>query len=146
MEKLRTGCSGSRATDKTTVARVTTGPSAAVVGICATAVSPWQHSQKSAVMLSKHNAWWETCNSNLATIISYLEFLNSNFAIIVKMVLAELALSSYVLKVLSTLVGLPSTLLVMVTEPTWWHAAMTFTDGRDVDDKDVRTALRCDVP
>lgn len=115
---LRTGYSGSRATDKTTAAWVTTGPCAAVVGICVTAVSPWQHRQKSAVMLSKHNAWWETCNSNLATIISYLEFLNSNFAIIVKMVAAELALSSYVLGLPSTLVGLPSTLLVMVTEPT----------------------------
>lgn len=69
-------------------------------------------------MLSKHNAWWETCNSNLATIISYLEFLNSNFAIIVKMVLAELALSSYVLKVPSTLVGIPSMPLAMVTAPT----------------------------
>ena len=122
---LRTGCSGSRATDKTTAARLTTGPCAAVVGICAAAVSPWQHRQKSAVMLSKHNAWWETCNSNLATIISYLEFPNSNFGIIVKMVAAELALSSYVLKVPSTLVGIPSTLvgipstpLVMVTAPT----------------------------
>lgn len=69
-------------------------------------------------MLSKHNAWWETCNSNLATIISYLEFLNSNFAIIVKMVAAELALSSYVLKVPSTLVGIPSAQLVMATERT----------------------------
>lgn len=76
-------------------------------------------------MLSKHNAWWETCNSNFATIISYLEFLNSNFEIIVKMVAAELALSSYVLKVPSTLlkvpstlVGIPSALLVMVTAPT----------------------------
>lgn len=108
-----------------TAARVTTGPCAAVVGICATTVSPWQHRQKSAVMLSKHNAWWETCNSSLATIISYLEFLNSNFEIIVKMVAAEFALSSYVLKVPSTLVGIPSTLvgipsmpLVMVTAPT----------------------------
>lgn len=101
-----------------TAARVTTGPCAAVVGICATTVSPWQHRQKSAVMLSKHNAWWETCNSSLATIISYLEFLNSNFGIIVKIVAAELALSSYVLKVLSTLVGIPSTPLVMVTAPT----------------------------
>ena len=115
---LRTGCSGSRATDKMTAARVTTGPCAAVVGICATTVSPWQHRQKSAVMLSKHNAWWETCNSSLATIISYLEFLNSNFEIIVKMVAAEFALSSYVLKVPSTLVGIPSTPLVMVTAPT----------------------------
>ena len=115
---LRTGCSGSRATDKMTAARVTTGPCAAVVGICATTVSPWQHRQKSAVLLSKRNAWWETCNSNLATIISYLEFLNSNFEIIVKMVAAELALSSYVLKVPSTLVGIPSTPLVMVTAPT----------------------------
>lgn len=122
---LSTGCSGSRATDNTTAARMTTGPCAAVVGICAAAVSPWQHRQKSAVMLSKHNAWWETCNSNLATIISYLEFLNSNFEIIVKMVVAELAFSSYVLKVPSTLVGIPSTLvgipstpLVMVSAPT----------------------------
>ena len=122
---LRTGCSGSRATDKMTAVRVTTGPCAAVVGICATTVSPWQHRQKSAVMLSKHNAWWETCNLSLATIISYLEFLNSNFEIIVKMVAAESALSSYVLKVPSTLVGIPSTLvgipstpLVMVSAPT----------------------------
>ena len=122
---LRTGCSGSRATDKTTAVRVTTGPCAAVVGICATTVSPWQHRQKSAVMLSKHNAWWETCNLSLATIISYLEFLNSNFEIIVKMVVAESALSSYVLKVPSTLVGIPSMLvgipstpLVMVSAPT----------------------------
>ena len=122
---LRTGCSGSRATDKTTAARMTIGPCATVVGICATTVSPWQHCQKSAVMLSKHNAWWETCNSSLATIISYLEFLNSNFEIIVKMVVAELAFSSYVLKVPSTLVGIPSTLvgipstpLVMVSAPT----------------------------
>lgn len=122
---LRTGCSGSRATDKTTAARVTPGLCAAVVGICATAVSPWQHRQKSAVMLSKHNAWWETSNSNLATIISFLEFLNSNFEIIVKMVATKLALSSYVLKVPSTLVkvpstlvGIPSTPLVMVTAPT----------------------------
>ena len=115
---LRTGCSGSRATDKMTAARVTTGPCAAVVGICATTVSPWQHRQKSAVMLSKHNAWWETCNLSLATIISYLEFLNSNFEIIVKMVAAESALSSYVLKVPSTLVGIPSTPLVMVSAPT----------------------------
>ena len=101
-----------------TAAWVTTGPCAAVVGICATAVSPWQHRQKSAVMLSKHNAWWETGNSNLATIISYLEFVNSNFEFIVKMVVAELAFSSYVLKVPSTLVGIPSTLLGMVTAPT----------------------------
>lgn len=115
---LRTGCSGSRMTDKTTAARVTTGPCAAVVGIYATAVSPWQHRQKSAVMLSNHNAWWETCNSNLATIISYLEFLNSNFEIIVEMVATKLALSSYVLGLPSTLVGIPSALLVMVTEPT----------------------------
>lgn len=115
---LRTGCSGSRATDKTTAARLTTGHCAAVVGICAAAVSPWQHRQKSAVMLSKHNAWWETCNSSLATIISYLEFLNSNFEIIVKMIAAEFALSSYVLKVPSTLMGIPSTLLEMVTAPT----------------------------
>ena len=69
-------------------------------------------------MLSKHNAWWETCNSNLVTIISYLEFLNSNFAIIVKMVATKLALSSYVLKVPSTLVKVPSTLVGMVTAPT----------------------------
>ena len=115
---LSTGCSGSRATDKTTAARMTTGHCAAVVGICATTVSPWQHRQKSAVMLSKHNAWWETCNSSLATIISYLEFLNSNFEIIVKLVAAELAFSSYVLKVPSKLVGIPSTPLVMVTVPT----------------------------
>ncbi|WP_158214715.1 hypothetical protein [Prevotella sp. P4-67] len=115
---LSTGCSGSRATDKTTAARMTTGPCAAVVGICDAAVSPWQHRQKSAVMLSKHNAWWETCNSSLATIISYLEFLNSNFEIIVKLVAAELAFSSYVLKVPSKLVGIPSTPLVMVTAPT----------------------------
>lgn len=115
---LRTGCSGSRATDKTTAVRVTTGPCAAVVGICDAAVSPWQHRQKSAVLLSKRNAWWETCNLSLATIISYLEFLNSDFEIIVKMVAAELALSSYVLKVPSTLVGIPSTPLVMVTAPT----------------------------
>ena len=61
-----------------------------------------------------------------------MEFLNSNFEIIVKMVAAEFALSSYVLKVPSTLVGIPSTLvgvpstlvgipsmpLVMVTAPT----------------------------
>lgn len=47
-----------------------------------------------------------------------MEFLNSNFEIIVKRVAAELALSSYVLKVPSTLVGIPSTLLVMVTAPT----------------------------
>ena len=47
-----------------------------------------------------------------------MEFLNSNFEIIVKMVAAELALSSYVLKVPSTLVGIPSTLLEMVTAPT----------------------------
>ena len=97
---------------------MTTGPCAAVVGICATTVSPWQHRQKSAVMLSKHNAWWETCNSNLATIISYLEFLNSDFEIIVKIVAAESALSSYVLKVPSTLMGIPSTPLVMGTAPT----------------------------
>ena len=115
---LRTGCSGSRMTDKTTAARVTTGPCAAVVGICATAVSPWQHRQKHAVMLSNHNAWWETCSSNLATIISYLEFVNSNFEIIVEMVATKLALSSYVLGLPSTLVGIPSALLVMVTEPT----------------------------
>lgn len=122
---LRTGCSGSRATDKTTAARMTIGPCATVVGICATTVSPWQHRQKSVVMLSKHNAWWETCNLSLATIISYLEFLNSNFEIIVKMVAAESALSSYVLKVPSTLVGIPSMLvgipstpLVMVSAPT----------------------------
>ena len=115
---LCTGCFGSRTTDKSTAARVTTGPCAAVVGICATAVSPWQHRQKSAVMLSKHNAWWETCNSNLATIISYLEFLNSNFEIIVKMVATKLALSSYVLNVPSTLVNVPSTLVGMVTAPT----------------------------
>lgn len=115
---LRTGCSGSRATDKTTAARVTTGPCAAVIGICATAVSPWQHRQKSAVMLSKHYAWWETCNSNLATIISYLEFLNSNFEIIMKMVAAELALSSYVLRLPSASLTVPSALLVMVTAPT----------------------------
>ena len=115
---LRTGCSGSRATDKTTAARMTTGLCATVVGICATTVSPWQHRQKSAVMLSKHNAWWETCNSSLATIISYLEFLNSDFEIIVKLVAAELAFSSYVLKVPSKLVGIPSTPLVMVTVPT----------------------------
>lgn len=51
------------------------------------------------------------CNSSLATIISYLEFLNSKYEIIVKMVAAELALSSYVLKVPSTLVGMPSTLV-----------------------------------
>lgn len=114
---LRTGCSGSRATDKMTAARLTTGPCATVVGICATAVSPWQHRQKSAVMLSNHNAWWETCNSSLATIISYLEFLNSNFEIIVKMVAAELALSSYVLKVPSASLVIPSTPLVMVTAP-----------------------------
>lgn len=57
--------------------------------------------------------------------ISYFEFLNSKYEIIVKMVAAELALSSYVLKVPSTLVGIPSTLvgipstpLVMVTAPT----------------------------
>ena len=69
------------------------------------------------------------------------------------MVAAEFALSSYVLKVPYTLVGIPSTLvgipstpLVMVTTPTKWHAAMTETDGRDVDDKDVGTALRCDAP
>ena len=86
-------------------------------------------------MLSKHNAWWETCNSSLATIISYLEFLNSNFEIIVKMVEAEVALSSYMMKVPSTLVGIPSTLLVMVTTPTKRHAAKTETDGRDVDDR-----------
>lgn len=115
---LRTGFSGSRVTDKMTAARLTTGPCAAVVGICATAVSPCQHRQKSAVMLSKHNAWWETCNSNLATIISYLEFLNSNFEIIVKMVAAMLALSSYVLKVPSASLVIPSTPLVMVTAPT----------------------------
>lgn len=122
---LRTGCSGSRVTDNTTAARMTTGLCAAVVGICATTVSPWQHRQKSAVLLSKHNAWWETCNLSLATIISYLEFLNSNFEIIVKIVAAESALSSYVLKVPSTLVGIPSTLvgipstpLVMVSAPT----------------------------
>lgn len=115
---LRTGCSGRRATDKMTAARMTTDPCVAVVGICATAVSPWQHRQKSAVMLSKYNAWWETCNSNLATIISYLEFLNSNFEIIVMMVAAGLASFSYVLKVPSTLVGIPSTPLVMVTAPT----------------------------
>lgn len=118
MEMLRTGCSGSRATDKTTAARMTPGPCAAVDGICATAVSPWQHRQKSAVMLSNHNAWRETCNSNFATIISYLEFLNSNFEIIVKMVATKLALSSYVLKVPSTLVKVPSTLVGMVTAPT----------------------------
>lgn len=115
---LRTGCSGSRATDNTTAARMTTGPCAAVIGVCATAVSLWQHRQKSAVMLSKHNAWRETGNSSLATIILYLEFLNSNFEIIVKMVVAELAFSSYVLKVPSTLVGIPSTPLEMVTAPT----------------------------
>ena len=122
---LRTGCSGSRVTDNTTAARMTTGLCAAVVGICATTVSPWQHRQKSAALLSKRNAWWETRNSNLATIISYLEFLNSNFEIIVKIVAAESALSSYVLKVPSTLVGIPSTLvgipstpLVMVSAPT----------------------------
>lgn len=69
-------------------------------------------------MLSKHNAWWETCNSNFATIISYLKFLNSNFEIIVKMVAAELALFSYVLRLPSTLVGISSTPLVMVTAPT----------------------------
>ena len=69
-------------------------------------------------MLSKRNARWETCNSNLATIISYLEFLNSNFEIIVKMVATKLALSSYVLKVPSTLVELPSAPLVMATAPT----------------------------
>lgn len=115
---LRTGCSGSRVTDKMTAARLTTGPCVAVVGICATAVSPWQHRQKSAVMLSKRNARWETCNSNLATIISYLEFLNSNFAIIVKMVAAELALSSYVLKGPSALLTVPSVPLVMATAPT----------------------------
>ena len=76
-------------------------------------------------MLSKRNARWETCNSNLATIISYLEFLNSNFEIIVKMVATKLALSSYVLKVPSTLLKVPSTLvelpsapLVMATAPT----------------------------
>ena len=76
-------------------------------------------------MLSKHNAWWETGNSSLATIISYLEFVNSNFEIIVKMVATKSALSSYVLKVPSTLlkvpftlVGIPSTPLVMVTAPT----------------------------
>lgn len=69
-------------------------------------------------MLSNHNAWWETCNSNFATIISYLEFLNSNFEIIVKMVATKLALSSYVLKVPSTLVKVPSTLVGMVTAPT----------------------------
>lgn len=63
-----------------------------------------------------------------------------------KMVAAELALSSYVLKVPSTLVGIPSAQLVMVTAPTKWHAAMTVTDGRDVDDKDVGMALRCDAP
>lgn len=122
---LRTGCSGSRVTDNTTAARMTTGLCAAVVGICATTVSPWQHRQKSAVMLSKHNAWWETCNSNLATIISYLEFLNSNFEIIVKMVAAESALSSYVLKVPSTLVGIPSTPLVMVSAPLVMVSAPT---------------------
>lgn len=97
---------------------MTTGPYAAVIGVCATAVSLWQHRQKSAVMLSKHNAWRETGNSSLATIISYLEYLNSNFEIIVKMVVAELAFSSYVLKVPSTLVGIPSTPLEMVTAPT----------------------------
>ena len=69
-------------------------------------------------MLSKHNAWWETCNSNLAPIISYLEFLNADFELIVKIVAAESALSSYVLKVPSTLMGIPSTPLVMVTAPT----------------------------
>lgn len=54
-----------------------------------------------------------------------MEFLNSNFEIIVKMVAAEFALSSYVLKVPytlegipSTLVGIPSTPLEMVTAPT----------------------------
>ena len=54
-----------------------------------------------------------------------MEFLNSNFGIIVKMVATESALSSYVLKVPSTqveipstLVGIPSTPLVMVTAPT----------------------------
>ena len=61
-----------------------------------------------------------------------MEFLNSNFEIIVKMVATKLALSSYVLKVPSTLVGIPSTLvgipstlvgipstlLEMVTAPT----------------------------
>lgn len=82
-----------------------------------------------------------------------MEFLNSNFEIIVKMVEAEVALSSYMMKVPSTLVGIPSTLLgipstllVMVTTPTKWHAAKTETDGRDVDDKDVGMALRCDMP
>ena len=47
-----------------------------------------------------------------------MEFLNYNFEIIVKMVAAKLALSSYVLKVPSTLVGIPSTPLEMVTAPT----------------------------
>ena len=54
-----------------------------------------------------------------------MEFLNSYFEIIVMMVAAELASSSYVLKVPSTLVGIPSTLvgipstlLEMVTAPT----------------------------
>lgn len=69
-------------------------------------------------MLSKHNAWWETCNSSLATIISYLEFLNSNFAIIVKMAAAELALSFYVLRLPSASLVIPSTPLLMATEPS----------------------------
>ena len=47
-----------------------------------------------------------------------MEFLNSYFEIIVKMVAAELALSSYMLKVPSTPVGIPSTPLVMATAPT----------------------------
>lgn len=54
-----------------------------------------------------------------------MEFLNSNFEFIVKMVATESAFSSYVLKVPSTLVGIPSTLvgipstpLVMVSAPT----------------------------
>ena len=47
-----------------------------------------------------------------------MEFLNSYFEIIVKMVAAELAFSSYVLKVPSTLVGITSMLVVMVTAPT----------------------------
>ena len=47
-----------------------------------------------------------------------MEFLNSNFEIIVKLVAAELAFSSYVLKVPSKLVGIPSTPLVMVSAPT----------------------------
>ena len=47
-----------------------------------------------------------------------MEFVNSNFEIIVEMVATKLALSSYVLGLPSTLVGIPSALLVMVTEPT----------------------------